>query len=450
MDGSETHRVGGTGLRRAGSGGGARRVLALAGLSVFGVLIVAGLAWLRWLNATPTIAIPTPRVPVPNACDFYIEAGYAVVRVTDVDRATIGTHASQRAGPDGRRPTPATLAEREALLRENAPALDKLRQGFAYEYWEVPARRSWSTPFPHDSRFRDLARVLILEGQTRAERGDWSGAMGSTLDAIQLGEDSARGSGLIGLLRAVALQNMVRWQAWAYLPHLDAIESRKAARRLEAIMDRHFAFADSLQEEKWTSQAGLLEVFRLRDWQRSLGGAASPNWQGIEQRARMLTVSKSQVMANFTAYMDALIANARQPYAAKLPPPPTPRDPISEALVRSFFEMRFTEVRAVTMNRLLMLSLALRAFQAESGRYPERLEELAPRYVGKLPRDEFAPDGALRYRRTSSGYLLYSLGPDGVDDGGTPAVDPNRPRGSPASRFFLPDSVGDIVAGVNY
>lgn len=461
MDAGDTRRIGASGSRRVGDGSGGRRVLALAGVSVFGVVLIAGLAWLRWLNVTPNITIPSPPMPFPNARDYYIAAGLAVVRDADVDRASIGSRTA-RNGPDGRPLPPVTDAERDAVLRENGPALKKLRQGFEHEYWELPAR-SWSSQFPHYARYRGLARVLRLEGQRRAARRDWSGALSSTLDAIRLGEDCGRGSVLIGMLVGVAVQAIGRRDAWTYIPHLGAAESRKAARRLEAITERHFGFADTLQEEKWAGQAGLMEVFRQRDWQQSLlrnlsgggggTGAAPPNWQDIQHRARMLAVSKSQVMANYSSYMDGLIANARQPYSAKLPAPPIPKDPINEILLPVFDQARFSEVRAVTMNRLLLLSLALRAFQAERGRYPERLHELAPGYLRKLPADDFAPNGTFRYRRKASGYLLYSLGPDGMDDGGAPAANP-RGRGgsgsSPGQFLVARDSTGDIVAGVNH
>ena len=71
------------------------------------------------------------------------------------------------------------------------------------------------------------------------------------------------------------------------------------------------------------------------------------------------------------------------------------------------------------------------------------LDALAPAYLNHVPDDQFALQGALRYRRTKAGYVLYSVGPDGKDDGG-------RPIDSPKTKsLVMEDSVGDIVAGVN-
>lgn len=64
------------------------------------------------------------------------------------------------------------------------------------------------------------------------------------------------------------------------------------------------------------------------------------------------------------------------------------------------------------------LAFALEAFRADRGKYPNKLGELAPKYVDELPKDIFTNGADLRYSREESGYLLYSVGPNGKDDGG--------------------------------
>src|SRR5262249_37077767 len=57
--------------------------------------------------------------------------------------------------------------------------------------------------------------------------------------------------------------------------------------------------------------------------------------------------------------------------------------------------------------------------------WPEKLDELAPRYLSAVPLDPFDRK-PLRLRRLDDGILIYSVGPDGVDDGGKvdPKLDP--------------------------
>jgi hypothetical protein len=61
--------------------------------------------------------------------------------------------------------------------------------------------------------------------------------------------------------------------------------------------------------------------------------------------------------------------------------------------------------------------LALAEFQREHGTFPDSLDELVPQFLPRLPVD-FGDLQTLRYRRLENDYLLYSIGEDGVDNGG--------------------------------
>ncbi|MBP7934110.1 MAG: hypothetical protein KA354_05610 [Phycisphaerae bacterium] len=61
--------------------------------------------------------------------------------------------------------------------------------------------------------------------------------------------------------------------------------------------------------------------------------------------------------------------------------------------------------------------LALERFRLAKGHYPQQLADLIPHYLPRLPVD-YADRGVLRYRLRGEHYTLYSIGPDGIDDGG--------------------------------
>ena len=67
---------------------------------------------------------------------------------------------------------------------------------------------------------------------------------------------------------------------------------------------------------------------------------------------------------------------------------------------------------------LEMLALALAAFRSETGAWPEGLHELVPKCLPAIPVDRFS-NQPLIYKRARKGYLLYSVGRDGRDNGGT-------------------------------
>ncbi|HZL89499.1 MAG TPA: hypothetical protein VFB96_14135 [Pirellulaceae bacterium] len=68
----------------------------------------------------------------------------------------------------------------------------------------------------------------------------------------------------------------------------------------------------------------------------------------------------------------------------------------------------------------LRVQLALELYRRQHGRWPERLDEMIPEILPELPVDPFVPHSTepLVYRRTLDGYVLYSRGLDGSDDGG--------------------------------
>ena len=73
--------------------------------------------------------------------------------------------------------------------------------------------------------------------------------------------------------------------------------------------------------------------------------------------------------------------------------------------------------RAEQTHRNLVVAAALAAYRAEAGRYPASLDELAPKYLSAVPGDIFSGK-PLVYRPTDGDYLLYSVGINGLDEGG--------------------------------
>lgn len=65
--------------------------------------------------------------------------------------------------------------------------------------------------------------------------------------------------------------------------------------------------------------------------------------------------------------------------------------------------------------------LAIFRYKAEKGTLPSSLETLVDQhYLEELPHDSYSL-GPHIYKRTDNGFLLYSLGVDFDDDGGTPS-----------------------------
>ena len=81
--------------------------------------------------------------------------------------------------------------------------------------------------------------------------------------------------------------------------------------------------------------------------------------------------------------------------------------------------------------RMCVTAIALKRFQLKRGSFPEKLSELMPEFISSIPLDPV--DGQpLRYRlNADDSSTLYSIGENGVDDGGNPSLE----KGSTSSSF---------------
>jgi hypothetical protein len=89
---------------------------------------------------------------------------------------------------------------------------------------------------------------------------------------------------------------------------------------------------------------------------------------------------------------------------------------------------------------LTTTALALKRYQLAHGGYPSDLSSLVPRFLPAIPRDP-ADGQPLRYRLRPDGtFLLYSIGLDGVDNGGDPSPTDTKTRS-----FSWPQRGRDLV-----
>lgn len=150
---------------------------------------------------------------------------------------------------------------------------------------------------------------------------------------------------------------------------------------------------------------------------------------------------------------DLSMKRARLPYAvAKRQKPELPSNPFFRQLWQCTADtdgrVRLTSVGNGCQNLMVIVTLALHAYHLHDKEYPSRISDLVPEYLSNVPSDPLVVNEPLRYKRDGKKYLLYSVGPDGKDDGGKPIFNPKGKNNH--QKFYVhEDSKGDIVAGVN-
>lgn len=95
--------------------------------------------------------------------------------------------------------------------------------------------------------------------------------------------------------------------------------------------------------------------------------------------------------------------------------------------------------RRTQAERSLQVAVALALHQRETGKYPERLSELAPKFISAVPTDLFSGK-ELRYQREGAGCWFWSVGPNGKDDGGKSREDDPKSDDLPVRLPRLPQT----------
>ncbi len=147
----------------------------------------------------------------------------------------------------------------------------------------------------------------------------------------------------------------------------------------------------------------------------------------------------------YAAVQSSVGSHTALPALAKLrattPPPPSVWWPLARAAVEyTPMEQMFLKVVAQeTQTRLVVTAIALRRHQLRHQRLPETLGTLVPDFLARVPEDPM--DGKpLRYRPQPDGtFLLYSVGEDGIDQGGDAT---RRAPPSVSSTVFVMSSMG--------
>jgi hypothetical protein len=97
----------------------------------------------------------------------------------------------------------------------------------------------------------------------------------------------------------------------------------------------------------------------------------------------------------------------------------TPYNSFTKMLLPALSLVSQKTARAQSSTDLARIAIALERYRLAHETFPETLNVLAPQFLGKIPHD-IINGQSLHYRRTKDGqFVLYSVGWNGTDDGGT-------------------------------
>lgn len=319
------------------------------------------------------------------------------------------------------------------LLDRHAPALALLREGgrkpgcyFDRDY----GRPSLDMLLPEVTRMRQAAPLLAADARCRAADGDMRGALEDVGAMFLLAEHAGSEPILVMVLVGIAIDKQAKRTLEAVVAAGEASAEDLAAadisdhvsyqrllqrgvRMEEALAYSVFCqvahgeitFSDLVGGEEEMSCFGavgavlpLYRVFLLNDDVRTYREAID--------YPRSLTVwPYYEAVDDWQRFSEQVEAHPRG-IVAQIMVPPMDRAALAAAL-------------GDARRGVARLGLAMCRYRARHGRFPDKLEDLTPELITVVPRDPF--DGEpIRLRRTNGRLVIYSIGPDMADDGGTP------------------------------
>jgi hypothetical protein len=330
------------------------------------------------------------------------------------------------------------------------------------EYYNplVPKRtEDWSPGLlesflPTVQRCREVAAALVSRALLRVAEGNIDDAWQDLLACHRLGRLIARGGTLIEMLVGIAMELITDGTDVSFLEHaklsskqiLACWEDLRTIPPMATVADKinlteRFNFLDTIM---LTARHGMPFLEGL-----SRDNAAPPKGNQFTARLFTQSINWDPALRNANGWFDRISAGLRiadrssrlQEMSAidkdlrslkqassnvgviekSLMGPKDRGEMIGDVLVSltlpAFQKLQGSAERCEQAQRNLHLAFALAAFQRDHGRYPDKLDELARNYLEKIPDDLFS-DKPLIYRLEAEGYLLYSVGLNGIDEDG--------------------------------
>ncbi len=274
--------------------------------------------------------------------------------------------------------------------------------------------KGYEMELTHLAQLRSCARLLRASAFSKGMQGDHAAAIDDILTVMKLGDALSQEPVLISQLVRIAIYLIANTAINDYLDGADL--SPEQAERLVthlAKAGQRDALADSL-------------VGELRMGQQVFSALRSGDQTNIPKELDLGPPGKSDE-ETFVQIMQRFISAIRLPYHEALPEltridadiAALPKESsYSSLLLPALTRTGVAQARHEAVLEVAQLGIMLEQYKAREGSYPLTLDPIAEHFGGTLPVDPFTGRPYI-YRPSFDSFLLYSVGENLRDDGGT-------------------------------
>ncbi|MCA9059513.1 MAG: hypothetical protein KDA85_13495, partial [Planctomycetaceae bacterium] len=348
-------------------------------------------------------------------------------------------------------------------IHNNQAALQVISQAVQRKQWYYPVvpqrdeqgrpRALITTILPHVQQMRSLARCLLCRANLQLKEHPEQ-AWHDLLVCHRLGRLTARGPTLIDYLVGVAINavatngellllaeaELTPAQLQRFAGDLRQLPPMPAVAESVDVTER-MMFMDTVQlmSEGRLEMRELIGDFNAEEaTMLEKTAMAIVDWDVVRQRGskaydkvvQIMKIDDPLVRQEAIAQYEQVITSERQnsgvasllgDYIRAGSVRGVLTDKVADSMIAllmpAFAAVENAQLRCLQTDVNLQLAFALKRYAAANGSYPAQLNELVPEFAPAVPPDLFSGK-PLIYSGTSDGFLLYSVGQNGQDDGG--------------------------------
>lgn len=331
-----------------------------------------------------------------------------------------------------------------SLMDDSKAVMDEIQTAVRRPYSQFPVHYedNFSALLPHLSKLKSLGRLFTLRALMELDAGDADAALRDVETTLALSESLKNEPILIsGLVRTAILEiamqpiwegiNSGKWsetqlaELQSKLQQIDLLKGYQMSMRGERILGSELV--DYVERTRNAASIGAPQGandgFDLRyflcdhapkGWyllNKAELARMNVEWMipAVDPKARLYHPEKG------VAYDDEIQRNIIG----------HPKMFLAQLVAPAISKVAIKFVLGQTDANLAAVACALERYKMKNGHYPDALKTLEPEFMDVIPHDIM--DGQpLRYRPQNSGFVVYSVGENKVDDGGKPGFKQNQ------------------------
>lgn len=357
----------------------------------------------------------------PNAADVYLKAFAAYRPLADRNKQDLLPIMGNRPGPEGNVPYPQDQMDAaKEFIETNQTTYDLLHQAGQIPNCAYPRNYSSSgTLFQSDlwTSIKKAAQSQVIAALYYAQQGQSQQAYDHLKDCIHLSESLSHESFLIDYLVQIAIAAMCAGTTEDCLKYTSF-----SAEQLQDLQDRF----STLQRQLGYKSALAGEIcYQLEYYADPYNPGMAMANTAQTRLFRMSGLFERNILRSIES-IQKLMAVDELPVGQRLPR----AQAIEQELDDLSFLYFLTKIGTPSLSKVYKINLRVRSgidsmitglaierYRLAEKKLPETLEDLVPAYLPEVYIDPF--DGRpLKYRQDDPGYRVWSVGEDGIDNGG--------------------------------